>query len=450
MKGSRLSLTIRYVLVFGVLLFLANSVLGIVILTQSRSAMRSLIDKNMLDVAKSAAGSLDGDALGSLTEADVDGPVFREVEERLLVFQNSVDIHFIFAVKQVGDGSFVFTVDPDPVDPGAFGEECLTTPALEKAGNGTPAVDDKPAQDRWGNFYSAYCPVFDSAGNVSGVVGVDFDAEWYDAQLRQYSYSVVLVTSFSVATGAVIIGAFTNRVRRRFGSLEAGLEELSGDIDCLMDEISSSAGLQLPKAAPGIEREETPSDELGVLSEKVHAMQAEMRIYLDYLTRQAYTDSLTQSGNVTAYRETVGALDQRIEEGTADFCVIVFDLNGLKEINDTYGHMHGDQYIQDIARALEQGFGSECVFRVGGDEFVVIASNLSEEQVRAGLADVEATLGELGTTRSRPVPLTVSKGMSWYRKGEDASFKDVFSRADQSMYADKRAFYQKDGNDRRR
>ena len=195
MKGRKLSFTTRYVLVFGILLLVATTALGIVVLNQSMSAMEALINKNMLDVVKSAAESLDGDALGALTEDDVDGPVFRDVEERLLAFQRSVDIHFIYAVKQVGEDKFVFTVDPDPVDPGEFGEEIVTTPALVQAAKGIPTVDSEPAADRWGNFYSAYSPVFDSSGGVAGIVGVDFDATWYDGQIREYTTSIAIITT---------------------------------------------------------------------------------------------------------------------------------------------------------------------------------------------------------------------------------------------------------------
>ena len=65
-------------------------------------------------------------------------------------------------------------------DPAAFGEEVVVSSGLIKAGKGEPAVDDAPLADRWGNYYSSYSPVFDSSGGVAGVIGVDFDAEWYD------------------------------------------------------------------------------------------------------------------------------------------------------------------------------------------------------------------------------------------------------------------------------
>ena len=86
MKRKKLSFTTRYVLVIGLLLLVANALLGFVILRQSESAMRSLINKNMLDVANSAAGILDGDMLGSITEDNVGGEAFNEIARQLIVF----------------------------------------------------------------------------------------------------------------------------------------------------------------------------------------------------------------------------------------------------------------------------------------------------------------------------------------------------------------------------
>ena len=100
MKQKKLSLTTRYVLMVGLLLMAANLLLGVVILRQSKSAMRALIDKNMLDVANAAADMLDGDVLGALTAEDVDGEIFRDIARKLTIFLNKADIHFIYTVKQ--------------------------------------------------------------------------------------------------------------------------------------------------------------------------------------------------------------------------------------------------------------------------------------------------------------------------------------------------------------
>lgn len=453
MRARKLSFTTRYVLLFGVLLLVANTALGISVLSQSRQAMKELINKNMVDVVKSAAGSLDGDVLGSLTEDDVDGPAFCDIEDRLLVFQNSVDIHYIYAVKQVDEDTFVFTVDPDPVDPGVFGEEIVTTPALVRAGMGIPTADDQPAADRWGNYYSAYCPVFDSAGKIAGIVGVDFDAQWYDDQIYRYSMSIAIVTVFSVVVGGVVVVLMTNRVRVKFRDLDAGLSELSKGVDLLMEDMASYSGFDIPDVL--FEREEGEGaeegfDELEILSNKIRTMQAEMGIYLDYLHSQAYTDALTKVGNSAAYHELLKELNDKIAEGVADFWVSVYDVNSLKELNDNYGHECGDEYIRAAARALMDGFNDAHVFRIGGDEFAVIAEGFDKDRMEACSHRVNEALEVFNTTqKTSPALLALSQGMTRFISGQDDSYAAVFARADHLMYDDKREYYRTVGDRRR-
>lgn len=448
MGGKRPSFTTRYVLLVGVLLLIANSALGLVVLRQSSDAMSALVDKNMLDLVKSAAASLDGDVLEGLTEDDVDGPEFLAIEQQLLAFQNSSDIQFIYAVKRVEDDQYVFTVDPDPVDPGAFGEEIVTTPALVMAANGTPTVDSSPAEDRWGNFYSAYSPVLDSKGNIAGVVGVDFDTEWYDAQIQRYTVSIAAVTAASVFLAAAVVVYITRGVRRKFESIEAGVSELSDVVDTLMSEIMSNPDFEASIAQANQQKghvTDDVSDDLELLDGKVRVLQIELGLYHDYLRKRAYIDALTDVGNSISYHEKIDALNEAIERGDADFWVIVFDINGLKELNDHYGHECGDYYIRGAAQTLEKGFDKAQVFRVGGDEFAVIGEDLGESYVHDALDVVMASVEEFNASSDYEGVLSVSLGVAYYTPGQDTMYRDVFARADQTMYENKRAYYRESG-----
>ena len=131
--------------IVGLLLFAANIVLGIVMLNQSKAMMTMMIHKNMLDISNTAADFLDGDVMAALTEEDVGTPVFRDIADKLTVFQNNADIEFIYAVKEDYPGHYVFTVDPDPVDPGDFGEEIVITQALIDAADGVASVPRRTA-----------------------------------------------------------------------------------------------------------------------------------------------------------------------------------------------------------------------------------------------------------------------------------------------------------------
>ena len=145
----------------------------------------------------------------------------------------------------------------------------------------------------------------------------------------------------------------------------------------------------------------------------------------------AYTDSLTGVKSTHAYVETEKALDARIASGQIrEFGVVVFDMNGLKLVNDTRGHEAGDQYIRDACRMICRQFLHSPVYRIGGDEFVAILEgedyqnrknlitsfeNQVEENLKSGLA-------------------VVASGLAVFRREQDHSYRRVFERADQRMY----------------
>lgn len=438
MGRKKLSFTTRFVLAFGVLLVAANILLGVVILRQSESAMKSLINKNMLDIVSTAAGFMDGDALGALTEDDVGGEQFNDALQKLAVFQSNVDIQFIYAVRQIDEDTFVFTVDPDPVEPAEFGEEIVVTEGIKQAGRGVAAVDDAPIADRWGNFYSAYSPVFDSQGKVAGIVGIDFAADWYNELVKSHTLAITVETILSVSIGGLVIFIIANGVRKRFGNLNAGLVRLSASVDHLMRQVGVMSGGE-EKAA------KEPQDELEVLGEKIQTMQRDMTVYLDYLQKQAYTDSLTRVGSSTAYHELAQKLEDRIHKGEAAFSVIVFDVNSLKVINDELGHENGDKVIKGAAEAISGVFGAEHTFRIGGDEFAVVKDQACAEDLNR--VDAEIAAFNEREKGSRAV-LSVSKGLAHFEPERDHSFKEVFARADMIMYEQKKNYYQTVGNRR--
>lgn len=441
-QSGRMSLTMKYVLTFGALLLAANIILGMVIMAQVTSAMNGLVRKNMLDISTTAAELLDGDALESLTTKDVDGPVFNLILKQLSVFQENNDIEYIYTVRQINRDHFVFLVDADPEDPADFGEEVLITDALRQAAKGVAAVDTAPAEDQWGNFYTAYSPVFDSQGELAGIVGVDFDVQWYQEQIRSNTVSIGVVSVLSVLAGAGIILLITRRVSRGFRELDEQLSALSDDVVELTEEITSNPGYRESLEQAGEEFSPAiptaPTDEIGALGEKIRSMQKELRRYLVYLHDQASTDPLTGIGNTAAYQDLLADLEAKIAEGSAAFSVAVFDVDNLKTVNDKHGHACGDMIIRGAAKAIARTFGRDRAFRIGGDEFLAVAEEMTEEAIHARLSLVDQAVQDFNASgKLFPVDLSLSRGAAVFRPGEDASFREVFIRADQDMYSNK-------------
>ncbi len=145
----------------------------------------------------------------------------------------------------------------------------------------------------------------------------------------------------------------------------------------------------------------------------------------------AYKDALTGVKSKSAYVEVEEEKNTEIRKGTAtEFAVAVFDLNGLKMINDTYGHERGDEFIKSGCQFICKQFKHSPVFRTGGDEFVAILENADYEN-RAELQD---DFNKIMSTHDGVEKVVVAMGMSDFIPGSDYTFNDVFVRADQKMY----------------
>ena len=192
---------------------------------RARISIRRAIQQRMLDIANCASGSLDGDALGALTADDVGSDSYNDIYNSLAVFRDNVELEYIYSIKEEADGQFVFTMDLDQETPAAFGDSVEYTDALAKAGDGTTAVDEVPYSDKWGEFYSAYSPVFDSKGNVAGIIAVDFSADWFDGQLSSQMRSTVISYGIILLIAILVAAALSFSTVRPFVKMQGQLFE---------------------------------------------------------------------------------------------------------------------------------------------------------------------------------------------------------------------------------
>jgi diguanylate cyclase (GGDEF)-like protein len=126
-------------------------------------------------------------------------------------------------------------------------------------------------------------------------------------------------------------------------------------------------------------------------------------------------------------------------EARQEFCVLLFDLNGFKEINDRLGHLYGDEVLKQLAARLSsQVRARDYVCRWGGDEFVaILACDLAiaefrSRQIAERLNGVYHIMGAAGEIR---VDVAVTVGLAQYCSGESA--RQLFRRVDESMYRQK-------------
>ncbi len=147
---------------------------------------------------------------------------------------------------------------------------------------------------------------------------------------------------------------------------------------------------------------------------------------------EASVDALTGVKNRHAYLMAEERLNAQIAEGhVSEFAVVVLDVNDLKQINDTVGHDAGDQYIRSACRIICETFRHSPVFRIGGDEFAVIAQGGDYARIEELVEQVAAQ----NRQARQDGGVIIACGMA--RREGDATVAPVFERADQKMYANK-------------
>ena len=143
-------------------------------------------------------------------------------------------------------------------------------------------------------------------------------------------------------------------------------------------------------------------------------------------------DALTGVKNRHAYLETEERINAQIaQQRGPEFAIVILDVNDLKKVNDNDGHKAGDQYLRNACKIICDIFKHSPVFRIGGDEFAVIAQGSDYEDIETLIERVYTHNAEA----KRNGGIVIACGMAKYEA--DACVAPVFERADHNMYENK-------------
>lgn len=150
-----------------------------------------------------------------------------------------------------------------------------------------------------------------------------------------------------------------------------------------------------------------------------------------FLEVMAYKDELTGLDN---RRSGLRTIDTFIQKGIP-FSLCMIDMDGLKNINDRFGHLYGDEYIKFVSKALKESAGdTDFTCRFGGDEFVALFRDCGEQaaEEKMGLIDKKLAAG------GRVYPMSISYGVVYVAKEMGLSPEAALNIADERMYRLKR------------
>lgn len=149
-----------------------------------------------------------------------------------------------------------------------------------------------------------------------------------------------------------------------------------------------------------------------------------------------YQDSFTKFGNRLAFNEYLSTVDPSVSLG-----ILYCDVTGLKAANDNFGHEAGDRLILTACSCLKEAFPKEKLFRIGGDEFLVICPGITEITMDEKTSLLKNKLKENS--------VTLAIGIEYRPNLYDCKVEEVIKLAEKYMYEDKDLYYRQQGIDRR-
>ncbi len=147
----------------------------------------------------------------------------------------------------------------------------------------------------------------------------------------------------------------------------------------------------------------------------------------------AERDPLTSSYNRWSFEEK---MEKYHEKNESNFGLLVLDIDGLKFINDTLGHFHGDEVIKKVSRMMHKILGEGAyIARIGGDEFGVLINNVQKKELEQALSDIYREIGQMNQ-KEGAIQISVSVGYALHEEGYIDGVS-LYQEADNNMYQNK-------------
>ena len=291
--------------------------------------------------------------------------------------------------------------------------------------------------ETYGWLVSAGPAVYDEEGNIICYAVADVSMEVIRAQQAHYVLTLsVIFAALTIVACLASIWAVNRSMIRPINRLSSAVAHFNaGNKDnSELDELRITTG-----------------DEIQSLFESCQKMTNDIRNYIENLVKTsqeltktkreaaemnilAHRDALTGVGSKLAYDGQTDVLAEEMRQGRARYGIVMVDMNGLKQMNDTYGHEKGNVAIKRTCALICEVFAHSPVYRFGGDEFVVIVKdrdyNDIEEKVRQFKDMAKETAGEPWER--------VDAAIGYALYDNDDTVDDVFRRADHIMYEHKK------------
>ncbi len=439
-------------------------VLSIVTYRSYTSSLYRSYEERMSDILNYVQSHIDIEDLSECVATGVESEKYVELVDFMDGIMEDFDIHFLYIVYPImdenpamlnvlsadtkygrmyePDGYYLCSISYDDYAP----EELkLYYDALQE-NDGTNITFFKDFSS-WGYDYSGVRALINSKGEKYALLCVDIEVSELLKTIRKYTtINIVLIILLAILFITGFLVWLNYNITEPISRLEKSVVEFANNAHDQKDLD------KLVYYAPDIHTH----NEVESLSDAVIRMSDDMREYVKHtidaeikvedmkskvsqMDMVAYQDALTHVKNKAFYDKIKERVDDEIKKGKAEFAIVMLDLNRLKIINDNYGHEHGNDYIFGACHEVCVIYSHSPVFRIGGDEFVVLLEKGAFNEKDALFEKLRDTFNKVSQDESREPweRYSAAAGMAVYDSKTDSCMDDVFKRADELMYHDK-------------
>lgn len=353
-----------------------------------------------MGIASTAALQIDGEHHKQIrTKEDANTPEYKKLKETLIAIRDAnPDVRFVYTMRKTNDKNtllIIMDIEEDPQYSSHIGDEYDITdcPEILNGFNG-PAADRNPVNDKWGKFISGYAPIRDKNGNVDAIIGIDMALPQLIKEERLIKAAaiktIVIALLLSILLSWIITKNVLNKVRV---FTDAADRVKNGDLDFRLQVKSK--------------------DEIGQFAETFNHMMTGLQ--------QTIKDFLTGVYNHMYFQERLASELERAERYNHSLCLLIFDLDRFKSINDTLGHPAGDSILRQLANVIKANVRSiDIVARYGGDEFAIILPESSietgkeiAERLRVAVEENEFYI-DAGESSTKTIRASITIGLAAY------------------------------------
>lgn len=376
-----------------------------------------------------------------------DLPLFKKLQDHFRTYQDIYKVDCIYITCYKTDIKHaIYIID------GAYGEDECPPGCVDSFDDGIWPDENDPIvpatitnEDVYGWLVSAAYPIMKD-GKLVAHLCVDISMNDIKAKERSYvittALSILALTIFMLVISLLYVG---RTVIKPVGMLSDTAKNYCSENNDVVHHAFEKLHIKT-------------HDEIAELLSSMKQMEADMNTNInslidtkvalketedkaEKLSELAKKDALTGIRNKTAYDYEVEILQKDLEDGFNEFGLAMVDLNFLKRTNDTYGHEKGNISIRRLCMLVCEIFDHSPVFRIGGDEFIVVLKNHDYRNIDSLITDFNNRLEAVQNDDTLKPWEQISAAIGYYKfdKTVDKTVDDVFKKADKAMYERKTA-----------